>query len=149
MARRSASDVPAVLLVEDSIDDRQMYADYLRLNRFDVREASDTGDGLDAAPGADIVVTGIRVHGPFDGIELIRRLRADRRTSRKGIIVVTACAFDPDQQRAHAVGCDVFLTKPCLPERLLAEIRRVLQARGLQPRTARSAVSTPPGRRSA
>jgi DNA-binding response OmpR family regulator len=113
-----------------------MYAEFLAANHFVPLQAETTDEGLRAAPNADIIVTGIRVRGSFDGIELVRRLRHDHQTRTKPLIVLTACAFEPDQQRAHLAGCDVFLPKPCLPETLLAAIR-ALANRGneLPPKT--------------
>ena len=70
MARRGAPDAPTVLLVEDSQDDREMYAEYLRLQQFRAVEIDNTADALAVARTVDTVVTGIRVPGPFDGIEL-------------------------------------------------------------------------------
>jgi DNA-binding response OmpR family regulator len=116
----------SVLLVDSAQDDRQMYARFLHENHFLPLEAETTDDGLRAASNADIIVTGIRVNGSFDGIELVRRLRHDEQTRTKPLIVLTACAFEPDQQRAHMAGCDVFLPKPCLPETLLAAINDLL-----------------------
>jgi two-component system, cell cycle response regulator DivK len=121
--------VPTVLLVEDPQDDRTMYAEYLRLQQFRAIEVDSTADALAMARTADVVVTGIRVPGPFDGVELVRRLRANAETTLKPVIVLTACTFEPDRQRALDAGCSVFLPKPCLPETLTAEIRRVLSTR--------------------
>ena len=101
-----------------------MYAEYLRATGFHPVEIDDTADGLALARTADVIVTGIRVGGPFDGVELVRRLRESDGTCGKPIIVLTACAFEPDQQRALAAGCDVFLAKPCLPDRLVSEMCR-------------------------
>ena len=103
-----------------------MYAEYLRSYGFSVTEVDSTDAGLSAAHAADLVVTGVRVSGSFDGIELVRRLRHDDRTKATPLIVLTACTFEPDQARAYAAGCDVFLPKPCLPEVLLAEARRLI-----------------------
>lgn len=108
-----------------------MYAEYLRSAEFHTVEIDDTADALALAGTADVIVTGIRVPGPFDGIELVRRLRAAGPTKDKPIIVLTACAFEPDQQRAFAADCDGFLPKPCLPETLLMEIRRAMENRSL------------------
>ena len=104
-----------------------MYAEFLRANGFNVTEVDSTDDGLSAAHGADVIVTGVRMPGSFDRIELVRRLRDDERTKSKPLIVLTACTFEPDQSRAFAAGCDVFLPKPCLPEVLLQEARRLLE----------------------
>jgi two-component system, cell cycle response regulator DivK len=131
MGNSEIARTPSVLLVGDCRDDRQMYAEYLRLQRFHVVEIDNTGDALALATTTDVIVTGIRVAGPFDGVELIRRLRANDRTTQKPILVVTACALPPDEQRARVAGCDVFLPKPCLPETLLAVIRHVLRTGAL------------------
>jgi len=104
-----------------------MYAEFLRASGFTVTEVESTDDGFLAAPLADLIITGIRMPGSFDGIELVRRLREDERTKHTPVIVLTVCTLEPDQARAFAVGCDVFLPKPCLPETLLAEVERVLQ----------------------
>jgi two-component system cell cycle response regulator DivK len=131
MMRHVSPRVPTVLLVESGQDDRGMYAEYLRLSDFHIVEIGDTADALALAATADVIVTGVRVPGPFDGIELVRRVRADRRTHDKGVIVLTACAFEPDQARAYSAGCDGFLPKPCLPDALATEIRRVMANRAM------------------
>jgi len=117
----------SILLVEPPEDDRPMYAEFLRANGFDVTEVDSTDAGLSAAGKADLIVTGVRMPGSFDGIELVRRLRDDERTKSKPLIVLTACTFEPDQSRAFAAGCDVFLPKPCLPEILLEEAKRLIE----------------------
>ena len=147
MARHVSPYVPSVLLVEDSQDDRTMYADYLRLQQFRAVEIDNTADALALARTVDVVVTGIRVPGPFDGVELVRRLRADAETKQKPVIVLTTCTFEPDQQRAYAAGCDVFLPKPCLPDMLLAEIRRALPKSVQRPPSVRRVTRN--GRRTA
>jgi len=127
----SVPGVPTVLLVDSSHDDRAMYADYLRVCGFEPTEVDTTDDAVTLAADADVIVTGIRVHGSFDGLELIRRLRRDQRTSSKPILCLTACAFEPDRRRALSAGCDAFLPKPCLPDMLVRELRRALAARSL------------------
>jgi DNA-binding response OmpR family regulator len=126
-SRRNAlpSGSAVVLLVESHEDSRDMYADYLRACGFMVQTADTTDDGLLRASDADVIVTEICVHGSFDGVELVGRLREADETKETPIIVLTACAFASDEQRALAAGCDVFLPKPCLPGRLLSEIRGV------------------------
>src|SRR5258708_21218961 len=110
-----------------------MYAEYLRIVGLHTVEIDDTADALALAHTADVIVTGLRVHGPFDGVELVRRLRERDGTKDKPIIVLTACAFESDQQRALAAGSDGFLPKPCLPDALLTEIQRELTMRSSRP----------------
>jgi two-component system cell cycle response regulator DivK len=114
-----------VLYVAAPDDNRDMYATYLAKYNFTVLTADTTDEGLTRAADAEVIVTGIRVPGTFDGVELVGRLRSNH-SGTKPIIVLTACALEPDRQRALDAGCDVFLPMPCLPDRLLREIRTVL-----------------------
>jgi DNA-binding response OmpR family regulator len=116
---------PVVLLVESDTDNRNMYAEYLSLYGFIVQTADTTDDGLRDARDADVVVTEILVDGSFDGIELVRRLRDSEDTKDRRIVVLTACVSERNRQVAEAAGCDVFLPKPCLPDRLVSEIRAI------------------------
>jgi two-component system, cell cycle response regulator DivK len=133
--------LPTVLLVESAQDNRAMYAEYLRASGFHAIEISNTAGALVLAVTADVIVTGILVDGPFDGVELVRRLKADDRTMHKPVIVLTGCAFDRDEQRARAAGCDAFLVKPCLPSLLVAELGRVLAGRLPCPQSRRQTTS--------
>jgi two-component system, cell cycle response regulator DivK len=119
---------PLVLLVEPFADDRDMYSEYLRVRGFAVDACAGADTAFDRAAAADAIVTAIRLHGPYDGVEFVRRLRADRRTEATPIIVLTASTFTDDRQRAYAAGCDAFLLKPCLPDTLANEIRRVVRS---------------------
>ncbi len=105
-----------------------MYAEFLRYYGLAVIPVSDARDALMLAPQADIVVTGMNLDKPMDGAGLVSRLRHDDRTRSTPVIVLTACAWPKDRERAEAAGCDVFLPKPCLPNDLLGEVRHLLAA---------------------
>ena len=121
-----APQLRTVLLVGPAQDDRAMYAEYLRCRGVTPIETDDPSAALAAAADADAVVTGIHLTEGADGLELIRRLRAADRTHLTPVIVLTASVLVTDRQRATAAGCDAFLPKPCDPDTLLAEIRRVM-----------------------
>ena len=125
--RRHASPAASVvLLVEPKDDNRDMFAEYLQACGLTVLTADTTDDGLIRAANADVIVTGIRMPGSCDGIEFVRRLRNADGTKEKPIIVLTACALESDQRRALSAGCDTFLAKPCLPDRLESDVRAAL-----------------------
>lgn len=125
----STSRRPVVLLVQQARDDAlDMYADFLRCHTLAPITASNAKDARLLARQADIVVTGIFLDGPADGVELIVGLRDDDATRRTPIIVLTACAWPRDRERAEHAGCDVFLPKPCLPDDLLREVRLLLSS---------------------
>src|SRR5438552_681074 len=116
------------LLVDRDPDTRKMYAEYLRLSA--ACETDEAADGREALAKAmarhpDVIVTETRLPG-INGIDLCTLLRRDTSTSAIPIIFVTGDAFEIDVKRAERAGADAVLTKPCLPEILLAEIRRVL-----------------------
>jgi two-component system, cell cycle response regulator DivK len=118
----------SVLLVEAAQDDRDMYAEYLRRHEFDAIETDDPRQALALALSVDVIVTASRI-GHSDCIELVRRLRADERTHEKAIVILTGYAATTEEKRALEAGCDAFLLKPCAPETLVAEIRRLLGSR--------------------
>jgi two-component system, cell cycle response regulator DivK len=115
-----------VLLIQPALDERDMYAYYLDLRGFTVLIADTPDEGLRRAGEAAVIVTGIRMPGPFDGVELVEHLRAGNATKHLPIVVLIACAYETDRQRALAAGCDVFLPKPCQPDHLASEIRALL-----------------------
>lgn len=55
--RHVTSHVPTVLLVEGHQDNRAMYAEYLRTQRFRTVEIDNTADALALAPATDVIVT--------------------------------------------------------------------------------------------
>jgi two-component system cell cycle response regulator DivK len=61
----------------------------------------------------------------MSGLEVTRELRADRRTARVPIIVITSFALSGDDQRAKDEGASDYVTKPYSPRELLAIIRRL------------------------
>jgi two-component system, cell cycle response regulator DivK len=62
----------------------------------------------------------------MDGWEATRRLKADARTRRIPVVALTGHALAGHSQGAREAGCDSFLAKPCLPDQLVAEIKRML-----------------------
>ena len=63
----------------------------------------------------------------MDGWEATRRLKADKRTASIPVVALTGHALAGISEGAKRAGCDAFVTKPCLPEDLVKEIRRILE----------------------
>ncbi|RPI48401.1 MAG: response regulator, partial [Betaproteobacteria bacterium] len=63
------------------------------------------------------------------GIELARRLRADRRTHAIPIILLTARSEERDKLTGLEIGADDYVTKPFSPRELNARIKAVLRRR--------------------
>jgi CheY-like chemotaxis protein len=121
---------PLVLVVDDFTDAREMYAEYLQFSGFRVAEA---GNGLEALEKAfellpDIILMDLSMPG-MDGWEATRQLKADHRTRHIPVIAVTGHALAGHSEGAKKAGCDAFVTKPCLPDALVAEVRKMLAVR--------------------
>lgn len=118
---------PLVLIVEDQVDLRQLYVQELMMSGFDVIEAANGADAISStsAQFPDVVLMDLSL--PIvDGWEATRRLKADERTAHIPVVALTAFDGAGELQRATTAGCDWFVPKPCPPDALIAEIRRVL-----------------------
>jgi two-component system, cell cycle response regulator DivK len=117
------------LLVDRDRDSLQLYAECLRGAAYEVEQAEDGREALAKAISRrpHVIVTETQLPG-IDGFRLCELLRADASTQATPIIVVTADVYPAHLVRAERSGADVVLTKPCLPEQLVAEIRRCLDA---------------------
>jgi CheY-like chemotaxis protein len=116
-----------VLVVEDYQDAREMYAAYLQFSGFDVAEAANGVEAVEKATELlpDIVLMDLALPR-MDGWEATRRLKADPRTRHIPVVALTGHALAGHAEGAREAGCDSFVTKPCLPDALVAEIRRLL-----------------------
>jgi CheY-like chemotaxis protein len=136
---------PLVLVVEDYQDAREMYAAYLHFSGFRVAEATNGIEAIEKTVELmpDIILMDLALPR-MDGWEATRRLKLDERTKHIPIVALTGHALAGHAEGARQAGCDSFVTKPCLPDALVAEIKRMLAARreAGQPRKA----SHPSGR---
>jgi two-component system, cell cycle response regulator DivK len=132
--------MPLVLVVEDYQDTREMYAAYLQFSGFRVAEAANGLEALDKTRELlpDIILMDLALP-KMDGWEATRRLKADERTAHIPIVALTGHALAGHAEGARQAGCDSFVTKPCLPDALVAEIQRMLSARRSAPDTLGSA----------
>jgi CheY-like chemotaxis protein len=133
-----------VLVVEDYQDAREMYAAYLQFSGYRVAEATNGFEAVEKAIELmpDIILMDLALP-KMDGWEATRRLKMDERTRHIPIVALTGHALAGHAEGARQAGCDSFVTKPCLPDALVAEIQRMLAARhaaeetgtGKRPRT--------------
>src|ERR1700719_1054122 len=124
---KSKTERPRVLVVDDYPDAREMYSEYLEFSGFDVIEAANGMEALQRAADAtpDIILMDLSLP-VMDGWVATRRLKADVRTASIPVVALTGHALAGISEGAKKAGCDAFITKPCLPEDLVKEIRRML-----------------------
>jgi two-component system cell cycle response regulator DivK len=121
--------VTKILYVEDNDDNvylLQMWFDLLGEYELLVAEDGAAGIAMAASEKPAIILMDMNLPG-IDGWEATRRLKADARTTEIPVIALTAHAMTGDREKALAVGCDDFDTKPVDFDRLLAKIEAALR----------------------
>ena len=105
-----------------------MYSEYLRFRGLGVITAPDGESALELALAKqpELIVMDLAMPG-INGITVVHRLKRDPRTRRIPVLVLTGHALRTIQEGALDAGADAFLTKPCLPEELEEQVRRLLR----------------------
>jgi len=120
-----------ILLADDFEDARDIYGSYLTLHGYDVVLAVDGRETIVQASARrpDMILLDLRMPG-IGGIEALRQLRSDSTLDRVPIIAFTAHALEDERINALRHGFDDVLSKPCLPDELVAFIVRTLGRTG-------------------
>ncbi len=118
---------PFVLVADDDQDTRELYRACFDTNGYCTAEA---GTGAQAIASAveivpDVLLTDYMLPD-LDGLEVAQRLKADPRTAGICIVMVTGYATPDLERRAHALGVERVLLKPCLPQAAMREVARAL-----------------------
>jgi two-component system, cell cycle response regulator DivK len=121
---------PLVLVVDDYQDAREMYAEYLEFSGFRVAEAKNGQEALDKAfelvPDVILMDLSLPV---MDGWEATRRLKDDSRTRAIPVVALTGHALKGHSDDANQAGCDAYVTKPCLPDALVEQVKKMIARR--------------------
>ena len=130
MSENTAGRPISVLVVDDHEDTRQMSLIVLRSQGFNPSEAPGGDEAFTRAveEQPDVIVTDLAMP-EGDGWDLIAQLSSDPRTSAIPVVMLTACATEAVRDRASREGLAAFFFKPCAPDVLAAELRRVAAAR--------------------
>jgi CheY-like chemotaxis protein len=114
-----------IMLVEDNPDDEALTLRALRKNNIQntVVVARDGVEALDYLFGTGIhaardmrlkpVVVLLDLKLPkIDGVEVLRRLRADERTKLIPVVVLTSSKEEQDLINSYSFGCNSYIRKP-------------------------------------
>jgi two-component system, OmpR family, response regulator len=116
-----AHTVRRVLVVEDDTETARQLADFLSAGGYGVDVAADGDIGLrKALTGGYAVMTVDRLLPHTDGLELIRRLRAEGVATPA--LIVSALGEVDDRVRGLRAGGDDYLSKPFASREMLARI---------------------------
>ncbi len=120
--------LPRILIVDDYPDALDVWGLYLRAAGFEVFVASDGPRAFDEAVHhkPDVIVMDLELPGK-SGYEVARELKARADTRDIPLIAATGYSHAKQLDLARASGFDSVIVKPCEPESLVAEIRRMLR----------------------
>ena len=123
---------PLVLIVEDDLSTRLMYREHLSRCGFRIVDAHNGHQALAKVKELqpDAVVTDLNVPG-MDGFEFCRTLRRSAVTRTIPILAVTGHSQYLDEpERFRQAGISHVFTKPCPPDAIARELRRLLTGAG-------------------
>jgi len=111
-----------------------MYAEYLSCSGYRVQQAANGQEAVELTHRLkpDVIVMDMSLP-IMDGWEATRRLKSHESTRRIPIIALTGHALAMHSQDAVDAGCDAFLAKPCLPEKLVDKVAELLGAPARSP----------------
>ncbi|MFA9445614.1 response regulator [Egicoccus sp. AB-alg6-2] len=122
-----------VLVVDADAGDRDFLAETLDLAGFEVTAAATGVAGLMVARSQDIDLVVLDVMMPrLDGLQTVRRLRSDARTSHLPVLLTTAAGRHRDAVEGLDAGADDTLEKPIPADVLVAHVRAALRRADLQ-----------------
>ncbi len=124
----------SILVVEDEPTIAEVVARYLERAGYETRVSADGQDALDriAERAPDLVVLDLMLPR-VDGLEVLRRARADQDGARTAFILLTAKGEESDRITGLRMGADDYMVKPFSPGELVARAEAVLRRMDLAP----------------
>jgi two-component system alkaline phosphatase synthesis response regulator PhoP len=119
---------PAVLVVEDETNIRDLVTLHLKLEHLDPTEAADGVNGLELARAQkfDLIILDLMLPG-LDGVTVCRAIRRDSANAGTPILMLTARREESDKVVGLDSGADDYLTKPFGVRELMARVRALLR----------------------
>jgi twitching motility two-component system response regulator PilH len=120
-----------VLVIEDSVTQREMISNLLRGSGLTVIEASDGVEALekikDNLPDLpDLVVLDI-VMPRMNGYEVCRRLKANPKTQHVPVVMCSSKGEEFDRYWGMKQGADAYVAKPFQPTELVGTVKQMLR----------------------
>ena len=118
-----------VLVVEDSVAQREMIIDLLKGNGLKVTVASDGVEALAYIHGEllpDLVVLDI-VMPRMNGYEVCRRIKSDPATQNLPVVLCSSKGEEFDRYWGMKQGADAYIAKPFQPTELVGTVKQLLR----------------------
>jgi CheY-like chemotaxis protein len=127
MERRLRIRPQRVLIVDDVAEIRELWRLWLTFWGFTVQEARNGAEAVQMALAnpPDLVLMDLWMP-VLDGLQAMRQLRDDPRTTNVPVVALSAQAISPTPDAIAEAGACTFVQKPCDPDELLHHIRSAL-----------------------
>ena len=122
-----------ILLVEDNATDAELCLRALKKNNLanSVRWVKDGAEALEAVLGPEascceprVILLDLRLP-KIDGLDVLQKLRADRRTKMTPVVVLTSSKEERDVAKAYELGANSFITKPVVFDEFVETVRQL------------------------
>jgi len=123
-----------ILLVEDNPDDEALTLRAFKKNNIfnevtvvrDGQEALDYffGEGASERPAPTVVLLDLKLP-KIDGLEVLRRIRADPRTRLQPIVILTSSREEQDVVSGYSLGANSYIRKPVDFDQFMEAIRQL------------------------
>lgn len=119
-----------VLVAEDEPNIVESLTFLLERAGFAVSVKTDGREALDSILAAtpDVLILDVMLPG-LDGYEVLRQLRADRRSEALPVLMLTAKGQREDRETAMDCGADIFMTKPFANAEIIAAVEQLAGGR--------------------
>ena len=119
-----------ILIIEDNDKNRKLVRDVLTFKGYAVIETETGEEGIRLAQERrpSLVLMDIRLPG-IDGIETLRRLRAEPTTRGMPVMAMTASVMSEDRQKIMSAGFDAYQGKPIKVHDFVAAVAQLLERR--------------------
>lgn len=123
------------LIIEDNEQNMYMLSFLLKKNNYEVFQAFNGLDGINAAKEClpDVILLDIQLPG-MDGYQIARELRKRNDLNTIPIIAVTSHAMVGDRERAMAAGATGYIEKPIDPDNFIQRLESYFSEELLQRR---------------
>jgi len=123
-----------LLLIDDDARLSAMLGEYLQRNGYEVETAGSLAQGRARLAQASFDALLLDLMLPDgDGLDLTRELRAQSRTRRLPLLMLTARGEATDRIVGLEIGADDYLPKPFEPRELLARVKALLRRAAPEP----------------
>jgi len=121
-------DKPVILVVDDQFQNIELLEAYLVPQGYEIVKAASGEEALEKLSGnqIDLILLDVMMPG-MSGIEVLQKLRADKKTGLIPVVMVTVLKETEDKIKALEAGCDDFISKPFDKVELLARVKSILK----------------------